>query len=328
MRRIALDWQISSCFGWGVYALNMALECAKHPDIELSANIRSLDDIVVDNLRKRALAPFIARSMRGDRDGAVVIEALGNDGLRLDESVPPAQIAAIFFEEPLSKAGIERLKRYETIIAGSSWNADILRDAGINVRLAIQGVDRSLFHPAHKRSLFPDRFLIFSGGKAEPRKGQDIVVKAFRIFARKYADAMLVTAWSSPWPHLAKGMDLDLSEFGDRVIDVGSVPNGQMGPIYRECDVAVFPNRAEGGTNLVAMECLACGVPCIVSATTGHLDLFDLAEPIWLNCPNGEPSLEGILNNLEDCYAHTPRDMPHSLPLWSDTAKVLIETVI
>ncbi|MBN2751486.1 MAG: glycosyltransferase, partial [Rhodospirillaceae bacterium] len=36
----------------------------------------------------------------------------------------------------------------------------------------------------------------------------------------------------------------------------------------------VFPNRAEGGTNLVAMECMACGVPAILSENTGHRDLL------------------------------------------------------
>jgi glycosyltransferase involved in cell wall biosynthesis len=48
-----------------------------------------------------------------------------------------------------------------------------------------------------------------------------------------------------------------------------------MPPILREMDVAVFPNRSEGGTNLVAMECMACGVPTILSRNTGHLDLIE-----------------------------------------------------
>ncbi len=41
---------------------------------------------------------------------------------------------------------------------------------------------------------------------------------------------------------------------------------------------AVFANRAEGGTNLVAMECMACGVPTILSRNTGHLDLIEDAN--------------------------------------------------
>ena len=39
-----------------------------------------------------------------------------------------------------------------------------------------------------------ERFLIFSGGKMELRKGQDIVLAAFKIFARRHPEATLVTA--------------------------------------------------------------------------------------------------------------------------------------
>jgi glycosyltransferase involved in cell wall biosynthesis len=60
----------------------------------------------------------------------------------------------------------------------------------------------------------------------------------------------------------------------DQHLDVGQVPNYGMPPLLREVDCAVFPNRCEGGTNLVAMECMACGVPTILSANTGHLDLI------------------------------------------------------
>ena len=47
-----------------------------------------------------------------------------------------------------------------------------------------------------------------------------------------------------------------------------------MPEVLREVDVAVFPNRCEGGTNLVAMEALASGLTCILSKNTGHLDLI------------------------------------------------------
>ncbi len=60
----------------------------------------------------------------------------------------------------------------------------------------------------------------------------------------------------------------------ERVVNLGSVPNCNMPSFLRECDVAVFPSRAEGATNLVAMEAIACGIPSILSANTGHLDLL------------------------------------------------------
>jgi glycosyltransferase involved in cell wall biosynthesis len=59
-----------------------------------------------------------------------------------------------------------------------------------------------------------------------------------------------------------------------RILDLGYVPNYRMPEILREMSVAVFPNRAEGGTNLVAMECMACGLPTIISRNTGHADII------------------------------------------------------
>ena len=57
--------------------------------------------------------------------------------------------------------------------------------------------------------------------------------------------------------------------------DCGLVPNHLMPKLFSQVDVAVFPNRCEGGTNLVAMEAMASGIPCVLSTNTGHLDLID-----------------------------------------------------
>jgi hypothetical protein len=46
---------------------------------------------------------------------------------------------------------------------------------------------------------FEDQFVIFSGGKFELRKGQDIVIKAFQIFHDKHKDALLVNSWFNQW---------------------------------------------------------------------------------------------------------------------------------
>lgn len=334
--RIVLDWQVSDRFGWGVYALNMALEWSRDATIEASSSHRvELALLGIDALRKQAIARFAFRS-GWRRPGAIEIAALGN-GLLPDRH--NCQIACIFFEQPLDAAAIERAKHYDLIIAGSTWNERVLRGHGLtNVRTILQGVDPTLFHPAPKRGLYPDRFLIFSGGKAEPRKGQDLVVAAFRIFAQRHKDAMLVTAWHSPWPDLAKGMDLDLSSVADQVIDVGAVPNALMPTILRECDIALFPNRAEGGTNLVAMECLACGQPCIISLNTGHLDLASRAGAFALEhhastthwSEWGESSVDEIVEALELARrARWRNDSPHPMRdlTWSKTAHDLARAV-
>jgi glycosyltransferase involved in cell wall biosynthesis len=344
--KLAFDWGVSAYYGWGVYGLNLALEWSRDADIEAQCTqaVRE-DQLALDPLRRRAIEPFIRR---GDRTGgrcpkdAVMLHTLGNNF----EGRHDGGIGVIFFELPLSPAAIERAKRFDVIVTGSTWNEQVLRGHGLTnvVRPIFQGVDRSLFHPAPKRGLFPGKFLIFSGGKAEPRKAQDLVVKAFRAFASRHDDAMLVTAWSSPWPQLSAGMDLNLDGFHDRVIRIGAVPNSRMAPIYRECDVALFPNRAEGGTNLVAMECIACGVPTIVSACTGHDDLLALpgVSPLsdWQPAAHqwdewGECGVEEIVEALEAAYRlemshratsgewRLPRGLPPEIFLWSDAASQL-----
>lgn len=43
----------------------------------------------------------------------------------------------------------------------------------------------------------------------------------------------------------------------------------QLAEALAEADVALFPNRGEGGTNLMAMQAMASGVPTVLSANSG-----------------------------------------------------------
>lgn len=314
-QRVVIQWGISSYFGWGVYGLNLALAWSSDPQIEaLCATDIVPEQIAVDALRWQALAPFFARSVQfqeelrqfanGTATAAVtVLVGMGNDLM----SIPAAHnvalagtpsIGVVFFEQPLEPDAVERGKRFPLIVTGSTWNERVLRSYGIErVRTVLQGIDPSHFHSAPKLRLLPQRFLVFSGGKPELRKGQDIVLAAFKVFAERHPEAVLATAWHSPWPQVASTLDvtgiaapavfkqasgeLDVTGWAqangirtDQLLDLGNVPNLFLPALLREMDVAVFANRAEGGTNLVAMECMACGVPVILSRNTGHLDLI------------------------------------------------------
>ena len=189
-------------------------------------------------------------------------------------------------------------------------------------------------------SWLPDRFLIFSGGKLEFRKGQDLLLKAVSYFIELHPDAILVTAWQSPWQDLAKKLNqsrmaepvvydergqLDVPAWvanngipSQNFLNLGLISNSQIANTVRQMDVALFPNRAEGGTNLVAMECMACGVPVILSRNTGHLDLIhhDESQPTCLTLDDqkpvvtsdigtdgwGESQVDEIVDRLEFAY--------------------------
>ena len=332
-------WGASSYFGWGVYGLNLALNWAGDPDLELVCAVGAAGaDMVVDPVAMNLLRPFLAASeqltssLRPYAGG--VAQSSGPVLHQMNGSFVPVpaahdvtlngrpDIGVTFFETAhLGPDAVSRARALPAVIAGSSWNAQVLRAAGVeNVTTILQGIDPALFHPAPRRGLIGDRFLVFSGGKLERRKGQDLVVAAFRIFAERHPEALLVTAWNNPWPQLARSVDSSglvapvvygedgrpdvpawLAACGlrpDQVLDLGEVANLAMPTTLREMDVALFPNRCEGGTNLVAMEAMACGVPVILSRNSGHLDLIaeDNCYPLDRQggLPGGEAGFGGV----------------------------------
>lgn len=295
---LGIDWQVGTGSGWGVYGLNLALEMAadgRYAPRLASVGAIEASPLVTDRLREilRAAGPTAPSC-------DLMLRALGNDlagGDSWGRISARRNVGVVFFEDTrFTETARARAATLDLIVAGSTWNAQVLADQGFErVVTVLQGIDPSVFHPAPRRRLFGDRFVVFSGGKLEYRKGQDIVVAAFREFARRHPEALLVTAWHNPWASLLCDLDLaghvhGLPEVSNgrlqlipwlvangipasQVIDIGPQPNALMGQVVREADVALFPNRCEGGTNLVAMECMAAGVPTIVSANTGHLDL-------------------------------------------------------
>ena len=317
---VILQFTANSVSGWGVYAINLALHWARDAEIDVAFST-PVDErqIVVDPLRMSVLATVLARSRdlaaalqphagRHVRLPGAVLHALG-DRLEGGRSVHDVAlrgdltVGTVFFEHTtIDAAAHERARQYDLIVTGSTWNRQVLERNGIGPPVTVlQGVDPTLFHVAPRSGLYDERFIVFSGGKLEVRKGQDLVLVAFKAFASRHPEALLVTAWHSPWPRVARGFQAGNSKAGpvpftdretpdirawaaangvapERVVDLGALPNLLMPSIMREAHAAVFPNRCEGGTNLVAMECMACGVPTLLSANTGHLDLVDPAR--------------------------------------------------
>lgn len=247
-----------------------------------------------------------------------------------------------FFESELTRLSVENAKNFDQVLAGSSWCRERMAEAGItNTGVLIQGVDPTVFHPIETEKA-PETFVIFSGGKFEYRKGQDLVLKATAILHQKYADLFLVTCWYNMWPQTMKNMSasrhirfihdqnrswqdnmnqlysvngLDPS----RVITLGLTPNAHLRRLYRQTDLGVFPNRCEGGTNLVLMEYMACAKPVIASFTSGHKDILTKENALLLDTLSEniitddrkkriarweEPSLDELVEKIEFAYHH------------------------
>lgn len=351
-RRLGITWQLSDSHGWGVFGLNLSLNLlARDGPKPLLFGTPDFLDTPDDTLallaplfdEQRQIQAQVLDRAEGQSvkvGGVTVLHALANGFVHNDVVRGEADIGFIFFEQGgIDAEAKARAGQYGHILAGSSWNRDYARAHGIeHIEFISQGVDTAIFRPGPASDAYRDRFAIFSGGKLELRKGQDLVVAAFKVFHARHPDAVLITSWRNAWPESAIGMsnsvhidvepkvgpdgELMIERWAhangiapEAFIDLGWMANRQTAAVLRDMDVAVFPNRCEGGTNLVAMEAMASGVPCILSANTGHLDIiagensFSLTDQRSLSAPGSatemwrESQIEEIVAQLETVYA-------------------------
>ncbi len=312
-----LNMTIGSAHGWGVCGKNLALALARLGPLRIVGESFDLA-AVGDALEFHALDGLVPRRGESARGAArrspwvvdgLLLQGIGDERLlSRDMAVRGSKaVGYTFFERNLLQpAWVENGRRYfGSVVAGSSWGASVLMDAGlVNARVAVQGVDHTLFHPLRgaggERQFLQDKFVVFSGGKFEYRKGQDVVIRAYKVLQDRHADVFLVNAWWNPWPAIFDTMrssplirfapprgspqDVISGVLAENGIDLkGAITcprqlNSAMARIYHNTDVGIFPNRCEGGTNLVLMEYMACGKPVIATNTTGHADIVTHAN--------------------------------------------------
>ena len=250
-------------------------------------------------------------------------------------------IGYCFFENDIEVLRHTRraAREWDFIVAGSSWCEYQLRIGGVrSTSTILQGIDPVNFNPAPSREE-DGRFIVFSGGKFEYRKGQDLVIAAMRVFMQRHDDACLACSWINQWPFSLATMaqsqhitfnpsDEDCMTILQRTLHDNGIPpervylaplidNTLVGQIYRQTDIGIFPNRCEGGNNMVMCEYMACGRTVIASDATGHADVitaqnaFPLTSysPVLISDAAGQPSavwheasVEEMIEQLELAY--------------------------
>lgn len=307
---------------------------------------------VCSNYLIRELSRMRPVKVLNDEDGSASNGALSGPlfqaliNVDFDPMFPRARgkpnIGYTFFENELTPKSLENAKKYDLVLGGSSWCRDRMLEKGIrNCDVLIQGIDPNLFYPIQPK-LGEDRFVIFSGGKFELRKGQDLVLRAVKIMQDKYPDVWLVNCWFNLWSastrlmtysnHIqfrhhegetwAQTMHRTYVENGldpSRIITHELLPQSEQRELFAKTDIGIFPNRCEGGTNLVLMEYMACARPVIASNTSGHKDIITSDNALMLNSLSGfrvqdgsgklmarweEPSLDELIAQLDFAYHH------------------------
>lgn len=346
--KLTITMPIGINFGWGICGRYLTKELSRLSHVELIT-----DDFTINEAGSeeefRHLEELRSKAAVVDKKTVShpILQAIQGVDLKpwkgkLNGSL---QVGYTFFEKDIidPKNIVAAKEYYDIIVAGSGWCEEILNQSGYSeTETIIQGIDESLFNPENNdKAQYKDKFVIFSGGKLELRKGQDLVINAFKVMQGKYPDVHLVNLWYNQWPKTMEPMQIspyirfEMPE-GDyfaainhlfqingidshRFTTLPPLPHDHMAGIYKNSDIGLFPNRCEGGTNLALMEYMACGKPTIASYSTGHKDILTdgnsiplkSLHPFKVQDQHGktlykweEPDLDEIVSALEWAYWH------------------------
>jgi glycosyltransferase involved in cell wall biosynthesis len=147
------------------------------------------------------------------------------------------------------------------------------------VRVVPHGVDPAIFSPDGPVYPLPTKksFRFLFVGTAVVRKGFDILLKAYRQAFKRADDVCLVIKdhsanafHTATYREEIAGMIRD--ENAPEIIYLDEfLPGERLAALYRACDLAVFPYRAEGFC-LPILEAMACGIPSIVPNLGASVD--------------------------------------------------------
>ncbi|MCK4822452.1 glycosyltransferase family 4 protein, partial [bacterium] len=216
-------------------------------------------------------------------------------------------VGYMFYEATIMEDDfVDALKGYDIIATGSDWNSQVCRDHGIkNVVTIHQGIDLKLFRHQPKQ-FFGDKFVIFSGGKLEHRKAQDIVAYVVGKMQKKYPDVLLVTNWGN----LFKSKESSQEDFNkirdylipDQTIMTEIISQSELVKYIGESDIGFFPNRSEGGTNLVMMEYMACSKTVVANTARGQADVLDDEHAYCISGKTEDDLIDEAIEALEWAY--------------------------
>ena len=218
--------------GWGVCGKYIVRELAKltevryvNPDFDQRKTSSELEYRYYRGLLASREELRLPEARNNKYPVLQVIDYAGMD-FHFEYVCSPHKVGYTFFEDLVPAANVRKATSYFHIIAaGSTWCASILRENGHErAPVVLQGIDPLIFNPAFaEKEFFRDRFIVFSGGKFELRKGQDIVIRAYKVLQDKHPDVLLVNSWYNNWPSSVQTMEASshirfrLGEGGDHV---------------------------------------------------------------------------------------------------------------
>ena len=196
----------------------------------------------------------------------------------------------------------------DCVVVSSNEIKDYLLNHGVRNRIEViaNGVDVDFYKPVKsitdkenvKKNLGvrAGRKMLLNVGTVHPRKGTDLLLRAFKVIAQENKDVDLYIAGSR-----VDAIDKKISGFSDELNSLLSDPILQgrvhfLGLIdnvheyMRAADIFVFTSREEGMGNVV-MEAMASGLPVVVTNYLGFPSVFGEDTKQFMLCDLEETSI-------------------------------------
>lgn len=168
------------------------------------------------------------------------------------------------------------LDGYDFLLPTTQHAAGLLQGLSIpreRIRVVPNGVDTRTFAPRRVSRLFDGPTLI-GGGRFEPWKGLDVLLRAAAQIKSEFPDMRVLLVGEGPEEPRLRALARDLG-LGERVVFRPTVDHRALPDLFNAADVAVVPVYANVGVSNVLQEAMACGRPVVASSIPGVVEFLE-----------------------------------------------------
>lgn len=212
-----------------------------------------------------------------------------------------ASIADRIYMRFFSRIANLTIKKADEAISVSRYlQGELKKSTGIVSRVVYNRVDMSRFTsglnglPIREKYGLAGRPVILYVGRISPHKGVHLLIEAFKLLKREFADACLLIVGRQTFDTYLKKLN---SMGDDSIIYSGYVGDDEIAEYYAACDIYATATLWEG-FDLPIVEAQACGKPVVAFALGPHPEVVINGETGILTPVSDISALAGAMAGL------------------------------